>query len=108
MAGRDEINLTAEERAVLADLEASAAEDRRLVKQLDSRHRRLRLAALPGWSRTPLWAIPLIVAGLAITLLSLSTTVALGGVGIVMTAVGLWLIARWAGRRWFHEGRAPG
>jgi hypothetical protein len=108
MIERDEVNLTAAEQAVLTQLEASAAKDHRLVRKLGrgGPHRGLRLGRMSGGPPSPFWAIPLVVAGLATMVLSLSTILAAGWVGLFMTTAGLWHITTALRRRWFGQGQA--
>jgi hypothetical protein len=103
MVGREDVHLTAEERAVLARLEASAAQDRRLARRLarPDHPQRLRDHRLPDWPRQPLWAIILLIVGLALTLLSLATNPVVGGVGLLFTTAGLWHIGSLLRQRWF-------
>jgi hypothetical protein len=104
MSTRDDASLTDKERAALASLEAvAAAEDPQLARRLRGANR-LRLIAphvprIPTWLQSPWWAIPLLVAGLALVVVGLSTTVALSVIGSAMMAGGLFILARLVERR---------
>lgn len=92
---RDDASLTASERAALVRLEARAvADDPVLARRLRGSSRlpaiaHLRLVRM-GSGRGG-WGATLIVLGLILVALSLSTTWALGVVGSLMTAWGLWM-----------------
>ena len=101
MSTRDEASLTDRERAALASLEAvAAAEDPQLARRLRGA-KRLRLIAqppaIPSWLRSRWWAVPLLLFGLALVAIGLSTTVALSIVGSVMTAGGLGILTALVG-----------
>ncbi|MGH9056195.1 MAG: DUF3040 domain-containing protein [Acidimicrobiales bacterium] len=114
MSTRDDASLTAQERAALARLEATAvADDPQLAARLKGPMFRLRLAAhhpeLPAWLHSPWlrhrwWGALAAVAGLVMMLWGLSTTWVLGVVGALAAAFGLWLIAGAVDRRWMHPG----
>jgi hypothetical protein len=94
MSIRDEASLSAQERAALAGLEArAAADDPRLAANLKTGLRRS--WSLPRWDMgsrlaSTLWVGPLLsVAGLAIMVLSLSVSIALGVVGAFVACAGL-------------------
>jgi hypothetical protein len=100
---RDDASLTAGERAALAGLEASAAaQDPWLARRLSGASRlpvivdlrRILMAGRPGW-----WGASLILIGLILVVLSLSTAWALGVVGSLITMGGLCLIAASVARR---------
>lgn len=93
MSTRDDSRLTAQERAVLADLEASAAAaDPQLAARLRGPGRwKLvsRVPSMPGWI-TSLWlAVPMVFAGIGLTMVSLSTSLAIGVIGAVVAVAGL-------------------
>lgn len=114
MGGGEEM-LSAQERAALAQLEArAAADDPRLADHLRGAARRgggrheLAAAAVLAtrlWRRLhpPVWGPVLLVAGLALAVLGLSTTLAVGVLGVALTTAGLALVVEaLAGRarRW--------
>ena len=104
MSTRDDSRLTAQERALLANLEASAtAADPQFAARLGGSgryHLVARLADLPGWVRS-LWAsVPAVIVGLALTMVSLSTSLVVGVVGAVILAVGLCSLVADVRRRW--------
>ena len=105
MSTRDDSRLTAEERAVLANLEATAtADDPQLAARLRGPSRWKLVASmppLPGWVRSLWVAVPAIIAGLVLTAVSLSTSLAVGVVGAGIAAAGLWSLVSTAERRWF-------
>jgi hypothetical protein len=117
MSTRDEASLTARERAMLAALEATAAaEDPQLASRLKGSGRlravtRLRVVArlprVPVWARSGWWAVPMVLVGLALVVLSLSTVAAIGVVGMLVAAGGLW-IAAGALERHLRARRPPG
>jgi hypothetical protein len=92
MSTRDDASLTARERAALASLEASAAaEDPQLASRLrgSSRFRMIaHLPRVPAWVGSPWCAGSLVLVGLALVIISLSTTSVLGVAGLVMAAYG--------------------
>ena len=96
MGIRDEASLSARERATLAHLEArAAAADPHLASRLhgEPRHFRLTIPALPVW-RGPAWlCLPLIVTGLALGVIGVGTALAVAVMGILIVAVGLWMLA---------------
>jgi Protein of unknown function (DUF3040) len=103
MSPPDDASLTAGERAALAGLEANAAaEDPSLASRLRGSGRRpviahpgrIRTADRPGW-----WGAPLVLIGLILVALSLSTAWALGVVGSLIAVGGLYLIAASVARR---------
>jgi hypothetical protein len=95
---------------MLAALEATAsAEDPQLASRLKGSSRlravtRLRVVArlprVPAWARSGWWAVPIVLVGLALVLLSLSTVAAVGIVGLLITAGGLWIGAGALHRHW--------
>jgi hypothetical protein len=101
---------------MLAALEATAsAEDPQLASRLKGSNRlraaaRLRVVArlphLPVWARSGWWAVPIVVVGLALVLLGLSTAAAVGVVGLLVTAGGLW-IAGGSLHRYLSQRRPP-
>ena len=105
MSTRDDSRLTAQERAVLANLEATAtADDPQLAARLRGPGRWKVFASLPsvpGWIRSLWVAVPAILAGLALTALSLSTSLAVGVIGAGIAAAGLWSLVGETERRWF-------
>ena len=105
MSTRDDSRLTAQERAVLADLEATAtADDPQLAARLRGPSRWKLLASvpsIPGWIRSLWLAVPAILAGLVLTAVSLSTSLVVGVVGAGVAASGLWSLVSAAERRWF-------
>jgi hypothetical protein len=109
MSTRDDATLTARERAALASLAAmAAAEDPQLASRLRGSariHLVLRLPRIPDRVRSEWWGTPMLVIGLALMVLSLSSTMVLGVAGAVMAACGAWLVAEALGRRWSR--RAP-
>jgi hypothetical protein len=104
MSTRDDSRLTAQERAVLADLEALAtADDPQLAARLrgPSGWKFVpRIPSFPGWIRSLWLAVPAVVVGLVLTAVSLSTSLLIGIVGVAMTAGGLGSVVTAAGRRW--------
>lgn len=103
MSARDDASLTDRERAALAGLEATAAaEDPRLASRLKGSSR-LRVTThfpgIPAWPRSRWWAGPLIVIGLVLVLVSLSTVWVVGVAGVVVAACGLWVVAGAVQRR---------
>lgn len=110
MSTRDEASLTARERAMLAALEATAsAEDPQLANRLKGSSRlraaaRLRVVArlprLPAWAPSGWLAVPMIVVGLALVLLGLGTVLAVGVLGLLVTAGGLGIAGGSLRRRW--------
>ena len=110
MSTRDDASLTAKERAALASLEAmAAAEDPLLASRLrGSRGLRLftRLPSVPAWLRSTWWGDPALVVGLALMILSLSVSVALGIAGAVLAAAGLWLVVGMVNRRWLTGSKS--
>jgi len=107
MSTRDDASLTDRERAALASLEAvAAAEDPLLARRLRGTSR-LHLVAhlprIPGWLRSDWCAGPLVLVGMALMLVSMSTTVALGVAGAVVAAVGLRVGVLAVGRRWISS-----
>ena|SRR6516225_9189520 len=110
MSTRDDASLTAKERAALASLEATAAaEDPQLASRLrGSRGLRLftRLPSVPAWLRSTWWGVPALVVGLALMILSLSVSVALGIAGAVLAAAGLWLVVGMVKRRWLTRSKS--
>jgi hypothetical protein len=95
MSTRDDASLTDRERAALASLEAvAAADDPQLARRLRGASR-LHLVAhlprIPAWLRSPWWAVPLFVVGLALVVVGLSTTVVLSVIGTLMMAAALWV-----------------
>lgn len=104
MSTRDDSRLTAQERAVLASLEAMAtADDPQLAARLRGPGRwRLvvRMPSLPAWIRSLWLAVPAVLAGLALIVVSLSTTLAVGVIGAGVAATGLWSLVLSAERRW--------
>lgn len=105
MSTRDDSRLTAEERAVLANLEATAtAADPQLAARLRGPSRWKLVASvpvLPGWIRSLWLAVPAILAGLVLAAVSLSTSLAVGVTGAGIVAAGLWSLVAAAERRWF-------
>lgn len=104
MSTRDDARLTAQERAALSNLEASAtAADPQLAARLRGPNRwspLLRLPALPGWIRSLWVAAPAVVVGLVLTVASLSVGLAVGVVGACVAAAGLSSLVTAADRRW--------
>ena len=102
MSNRDGADLSAWERAVLADLEeAASAEDPRLHLRLQGGARRvpsLRWGGLPGLQSAALGVL-LTVVGLALVVLSLSVALVLGIAGAVLTSIGLAFTLSAVGRR---------
>jgi Protein of unknown function (DUF3040) len=103
MSTRDEASLTDRERAALASLESvAAAEDPQLAKRLGGASR-LRLIAhvprIPAWLHSRWWAVPLLVLGLVLVVVGISTTVVLSVIGAILAAGGLWIAAMVAERR---------
>jgi Protein of unknown function (DUF3040) len=111
MDARDDARLTDSERLALANLEATAAaEDRRLAARLKGSSRLHVIAhppRIPVWLRSGWWAGPVVVSGLVLMLVSLSTVWVLGVVGAVIAAWGLWMVTRAVHRRWGSRG-SPG
>lgn len=105
MSTRDDSRLTAQERAVIANLEATAtADDPQLAARLRGPSRWKLVASvpsLPGWIRSLWLAVPAILVGLVLTAASLSTSLAVGVVGAGIAATGLWSLVSAAERRWF-------
>lgn len=103
MGTRDDASLTAQERAALAHLEARAdADDPQLAHRLKGRYRPqidVRIPPLPMWTGSGWWSIPLIVVGLALAVLGLSTDLVVSVFGAVVMAGGLWMIAGFVDRR---------
>ncbi|HUE58653.1 MAG TPA: hypothetical protein VMO88_03650 [Acidimicrobiales bacterium] len=120
MSTRDDSRLTAEERAALSNLEALAAAD---DPQLAARLRgptRWRLVVqvswvlgwLPGLPEMRRWvtglpgvhslwvAVPAVIVGLALTVVSVSVGLAVGVIGAGIAAAGLWSVVTAAQRRW--------
>jgi hypothetical protein len=97
MSTRDEATLSAAERAALAGLESKAeADDPRLAAQLRGGGRvRPSLQVPPGLIRaSQTWAGPVVVvAGLAMMILSLSSSVGLALTGAVLLVAGLLMTA---------------
>jgi Protein of unknown function (DUF3040) len=106
MSTRDDARLTAQERAAFAGLEAAAAaDDPQLAKRLRGSNgiwirsvlsRTTRIAAAGsqrllhlGW-----WGIPIAVVGLLLVVVSMSAGLVLGVVGALISAFGLYLVAR--------------
>lgn len=118
MSTRDDARLTAEERAALSNLEALAtADDPQLAARLRGPGRwsvgphrdRLRLLlrslAVPAWAYSLWFAVPAVVAGLFMVVLSLSVGWPLGVCGAVVAAAGLTSLVRYARHR---MGSRPG
>lgn len=105
MSTRDDSRLTAQERAVLANLEATAtADDPQLAARLRGPGRWKLIASVPsfpGWIRSVWLAVPAILVGLVLTAASLSTSLVVGVIGVVIAAAGLWSLVSAAERRWF-------
>jgi hypothetical protein len=103
MRPRDDAALTANERASLAELEAkAAAEDPLLARRLRGSRRPVvigRLCRVPMWRGRAWWGPSLILIGLALVALSLSTVWALGVAGLLFTASGLGIVAAAVERR---------
>jgi Protein of unknown function (DUF3040) len=106
MSTRDDARLTAQERAAFAGLEAAAAaDDPQLAKRLRGSNgiwirsvlsRTTRIAAAGsqrllhlGW-----WGIPIALVGLLLVVVSMSAGLVLGVVGALISASGLYLVAR--------------
>jgi Protein of unknown function (DUF3040) len=107
MSTRDDANLTDRERAAFAGLEAAAAvADPGLAGRLQ-RSSRLRSIIYRVRRRCRGWAVPLVLAGLALMVLSLSTTSVLGVAGALLVAGGLHSLARAVHQRWGQPDR-PG
>lgn len=104
MSTRDDSRLTAQERALLANLEASAtAADPQFAARLRGSGRYqlvARMVGLPGWVRSLWAAVPAVIVGLALTAVSLSTSLVVGVVGAVLLAGGLCSVVADARRRW--------
>ena len=120
MSTRDDARLTAQERAALSNLEAlAAADDPQLAARLrgPSRWRLVvqvsralgwvaGLPGLQGWVRRlpgvqSLWvAVPAVIVGLALTVVSVSVGLAVGVIGAGISAAGLWSVVTAAERRW--------
>jgi hypothetical protein len=104
MSTRDDARLTAQERAALSNLEALAsADDPQLAARLRGPNRWRLLVpvfALPEWVRSIWVAAPAVLAGLVLAVVSLSIGLALGVVGAVLAAAGLWSLVTAAERRW--------
>lgn len=107
MSTRDDASLTARERAALATLEAvAAAEDPQLARRLRGAGRfrpTIHLPRIPVRAPSSWWALPLVVVGLGLVVASLSTMVALGVLGAVITASGLRLAAGAIDRHWIGD-----
>lgn len=103
MGRRDDSSLNAIERAALACLEAkAAAEDPALAGRLRGASRFPVIAYLrrTGMGGSRGWCgAPLILVGLILAALSLSTTWVMGVVGSLITAWGLWMVAAAVERR---------
>jgi hypothetical protein len=111
MGAQDDARLTDSERFAVARLEATAAaEDPHFASRLkgSSRLRAItHLGRIPAWLHSGWWAGPLIVVGLMLVLVSLSTVWVLGVVGAVIAACGLWMVTAAVKRRWGSTGQ-PG
>jgi Protein of unknown function (DUF3040) len=108
MGPQDDSSLTASERDALAPLEAdAAARDPLLARRLRGSSRlsviaplcRVRRSGRPGW-----WGASLILVGLTLVAMSLSTAWFLGVVGSLITTWGLWMLAGAVGRRLARGG----
>ena len=112
MSTRDDASLTAQERAALAHLEAAAAaDDPQLAAWLrgpGGLHLLSRLPTPPAWMRNRWWGGPIALVGLVLVVLGVSAGFAVGLVGMVLAAAGLWLLAEAARRRWFADRSSPG
>ena len=119
MSTRDDARLTAEERAALSNLEATAmADDPQLAARLRGPRRwhpldaAARLQAITRWARIPAWAyepwfcLPAVVVGLALAVLSLAVGWWLGVLGAVVAAWGITLFLRFAARQMAAGGGA--
>jgi VIT1/CCC1 family predicted Fe2+/Mn2+ transporter len=106
---RDDGSLTAQERAALANLEAAAeTEDPHLAARLQglSRfHLIARLPKVPVWLRSRWWGAPVVVAGLVLVVVGLSTGWVVGTAGAVIAASGLWLVVGAIDEHWIHRAR---
>lgn len=108
MGTRDDASLTAQERAALAYLEARAvADDPQLSHRLRGRFRpqiEVRIPPVPIWAGSGWWSIPLIVVGMALAVLGVSTGLVVSVVGAIVTAGGLWMVAGIVDRRLRRQG----
>jgi hypothetical protein len=111
MSTRDDAKLTDRERAALAGLAAAAAvADPGLAGRLQRSSQLRRIFYLVPFvvrRRCRRWAGPLGIAGLALMVLSLSTTSVLGVAGALLVAGGLHSLARAVHQRWGQPDR-PG
>ena len=110
---RDEVSLSAQERAALSNLEARAtAADPDLAARLGSRGRErasTRMIAvgsrLGRWARSAWTAVAAVVVGLTLTVVGVSVGLAVGLVGAVLLGAGLWSAVSLTRRR--RAGRRP-
>ena len=63
------------------------------------------MPAMPAWVRSTWWGVPALVVGLALVILSISVSLALGVAGAVLAAAGLWLVIGMVDRRWRKRGK---
>src|SRR3984957_3135722 len=110
MGLRDDATLSPQERAALAGLEArAAADDPALAASLRGTDR-FKLT-VPSWLPPlvgQLWVGPvLLVAGILLTLLSLSVSLVLGIFGALVMAAGIASLGHAASRRLAARGAAP-
>lgn len=112
MSTRDDARLTAQERAALSSLEAHAtADDPQLAARLRGPGRwtlggyleRLQPLAhrvrVPGWASSLWFALPIMVVGLGLAVLSISIGWELGVWGAFLAAAGLGSLVRQTGRK---------
>ena len=86
----------------------AAAEDPQLASRLRGSHglrQFTRMPAMPAWVRSTWWGVPALVVGLALVILSISVSLALGVAGAVLAAAGLWLVIGMVDRRWRKRGK---
>jgi Protein of unknown function (DUF3040) len=104
---KDEVGLSAQERAALSNLEARAtAADPGLAARLAGRGRsrpftRMSRAGswLARWARSAWTAAAAILVGLSLTAVGVSVGLAVGVVGVVLLGSGLWSAVSLARRR---------
>ena len=110
---KDEVDLSAQERAALSNLEARAtAADPGLAARLEGRSRwrpftRMIAASsrVRQWARSAWTAAAAMVVGLTLTAVGVSFGLAVGVVGAVLLGAGLWSAVSLARRR--RAGRRP-